>query len=61
MVKVASAVKMTSKEDGSYVIITFEEATERLLQYYEMDVYAYLMNGKEIHTPFFCYQLEGML
>ena len=61
MVKIASAVKLTSKEDGSFTIITFEEATERLLQYYDMDVTPYLINGKEIHTPFFCYQLEGML
>ena len=61
MVKIASTVRLTSKEDGSYVIITFEEATERLLQYYDMDVHAYLMNGKEIHTPFFYYQLEVVL
>jgi len=59
--EIASAVKMTSKEDGSFTIITYEEAIERLLNYYDRDVSSHLVNGREIHTPFFFYQLEGML
>ena len=61
MVRIASTVKLTSKEDGSFTVITFEEAVERLLNYYDMGISAHLLNGKEIHTPWFYYQLEGML
>jgi len=58
MKKIVSKVRMTSREDGSFTLIGFDEANERLFNFYEFDISTMLMRGEEIQTSFFYYQLE---